>query len=178
MWRQGAASDNPSSSQTWARDHVDWAGLPINLDMAFSRKQRDKVYMQHLMRKRGAQLSRWLPGTARLCVVRGRRGTPRHGHGQRLRPLVRRRQLDAVSPVARCRLAYMATSGSATTDIRQIARHRMAAARGREHRSHRRRVGFAGTRATYHQLFHWGAKELTQRASRRWCRPRRSGVPH
>ena len=66
--RRGAASDNASSSQTWARDHVDWAGLPINLDMAFSLKQRDRVYMQHLMRKRGAQLSRWLPGTALLCV--------------------------------------------------------------------------------------------------------------
>ena len=67
-WRQGSVSDNPSSSQTWARDHVDWAGLPINLDMAFSTKQRDRVFMQHLMRRRGAQLSRWLPGTARLCV--------------------------------------------------------------------------------------------------------------
>jgi sulfite reductase alpha subunit-like flavoprotein len=42
--------------------------LPINLDMAFSTKQRDTVYVQHLMRRRGAQLSRWLSGTARLCV--------------------------------------------------------------------------------------------------------------
>jgi hypothetical protein len=41
-------------------DQVDWAGLPINLDLAFSRNQRDKVYAQHLMRRRGAQLRRWL----------------------------------------------------------------------------------------------------------------------
>lgn len=32
---------------------VDWAGLPVNLDFAFSRDQRDKVYAQHLMRRRG-----------------------------------------------------------------------------------------------------------------------------
>jgi hypothetical protein len=41
-----------------AQDRVDWAGLPINLDFAFSREKRDKVYTQHLMRKRWAQLSR------------------------------------------------------------------------------------------------------------------------
>jgi hypothetical protein len=44
--------------QALAPDHVDWAGLPINLDLAFSRKQRDKVYVQHLLRKRVFQLSR------------------------------------------------------------------------------------------------------------------------
>ncbi|AFC48401.1 hypothetical protein OCO_20380 [Mycobacterium intracellulare MOTT-02] len=31
---------------------MDWAGLPVNLDFAFSRDQRDKVYAQHLMRRR------------------------------------------------------------------------------------------------------------------------------
>lgn len=41
-----------------AGDQVDWAGLPINLDLAFSQAQRDKVYAQHLMRRRGTQLGR------------------------------------------------------------------------------------------------------------------------
>jgi sulfite reductase (NADPH) flavoprotein alpha-component len=36
--------------------------------LAFSRKQRDKVYVQHLMRKREAQLWRWLPGGEQACV--------------------------------------------------------------------------------------------------------------
>lgn len=35
-----------------AEERVDWAGLPVNLDFAFSRDQRDKVYAQHLMRRR------------------------------------------------------------------------------------------------------------------------------
>lgn len=48
-------------------DRVDWAGLPINLDLAFSPQQRDRVYTQHLLRKRGAQLRRWLPA-GYLCV--------------------------------------------------------------------------------------------------------------
>ncbi len=47
---------------------VDWAGLPINLDMAFSREQRDKVYVQHVTRKQGSQLWRWLHGDAQVCV--------------------------------------------------------------------------------------------------------------
>ena len=67
--RRGDADDALSSSRTWERDHVDWAGLPINLDMAFSQQQCDKVYKQHLMRKRGAQLRRWLPQhTTQLCA--------------------------------------------------------------------------------------------------------------
>jgi len=49
-------------------DQVDWAGLPINLDLAFSREQRDKVYVQHLMRKRESQLSRRFPDAAPQCV--------------------------------------------------------------------------------------------------------------
>jgi len=51
-----------------ATGQVDWAGLPVNLDMAFSRKQRDKVYVQHVMRKQGSQLWRWVHGDAQVCV--------------------------------------------------------------------------------------------------------------
>jgi hypothetical protein len=65
--RHGAASHNPDD-QASACDHVDWAGLPINLDLAFSQAQRDKVYAQHLMRKRCAQLRRFLHDGAQLCV--------------------------------------------------------------------------------------------------------------
>ena len=60
--RRGAAADDQLG------DRVDWAGLPINLDLAFSPQQRDKVYTQHLMRKRGTQLRRWLPAGSQLCV--------------------------------------------------------------------------------------------------------------
>ncbi len=66
--RHDTASGNLPGDQAPARDQVDWAGLPINLDLAFSQQQRDKVYAQHLMRKRGAQLWRWLPDGAQLCV--------------------------------------------------------------------------------------------------------------
>jgi hypothetical protein len=63
--RHGA---NQPSDQGSAGDQVDWAGLPINLDLAFSQQQRDKVYVQHLLRKRGAQLWRRWPDGAQLCV--------------------------------------------------------------------------------------------------------------
>jgi sulfite reductase (NADPH) flavoprotein alpha-component len=43
-------------------------GLLTELDLAFSRDQRDKVYVQHLMRKRGAELWRWLQDGAQLYV--------------------------------------------------------------------------------------------------------------
>ncbi|OBG37855.1 bifunctional nitrate reductase/sulfite reductase flavoprotein subunit alpha, partial [Mycobacterium sp. E3198] len=43
-------------------------GLLTELDLAFSRDQRDKVYVQHLMRNRGAQLWRWLQDGAQLYV--------------------------------------------------------------------------------------------------------------
>ena len=43
-------------------------GFLTELDLAFSRDQRDKVYVQHLMRKRGAQLWRWLQDGAQLYV--------------------------------------------------------------------------------------------------------------
>jgi len=43
-------------------------GLLTELDLAFSRDQRDKVYVQHLMRKRGAEIWRWLQDGAQLYV--------------------------------------------------------------------------------------------------------------
>jgi sulfite reductase alpha subunit-like flavoprotein len=43
-------------------------GLLTELDLAFSRDQRDKVYVQHLMRNRGAKLWRWLQDGAQLYV--------------------------------------------------------------------------------------------------------------
>jgi hypothetical protein len=46
----------------------DWAGFPINLDFAFSQQQRDKVYAQHLMRRRGAHLWRWLQDGSSPCA--------------------------------------------------------------------------------------------------------------
>ncbi|MDT5221203.1 MAG: sulfite reductase flavoprotein alpha-component [Mycobacterium sp.] len=46
--------------------HTD--GLLTELDLAFSRDQREKVYVQHLMRKKGAQLWRWLQDGAQLYV--------------------------------------------------------------------------------------------------------------
>lgn len=73
----GDAAKSVCPLQCWLRygaashdlgDHVDWAGLPINLDLAFSQAQRDKVYTQHLLRKRQAQLRRWLHEGAQLCV--------------------------------------------------------------------------------------------------------------
>ena len=64
----GAASDNPLTDQASARDLVDWAGLPVDLDLVFSREQRDRVYVQHLMRKRGTELWRLLHDGAHPCV--------------------------------------------------------------------------------------------------------------
>jgi NADPH-dependent sulfite reductase flavoprotein alpha-component len=43
-------------------------GFLTELDLAFSRDQRHKVYVQHLMRKRGSQLWRWLQDGAQLYV--------------------------------------------------------------------------------------------------------------
>jgi hypothetical protein len=60
--RYEAADDNPD--QASAPDQIYWAGLPVNLDLVFSREQRDKVYLQHLMRKRGSQLRRRLQHSA------------------------------------------------------------------------------------------------------------------
>ncbi len=46
--------------------HAD--GFLTELDLAFSRDHRDKLYVQHLMRKRGAQLWRWMQDGAQLYV--------------------------------------------------------------------------------------------------------------
>lgn len=43
-------------------------GFLTELDLAFSRDQQDKVYVQHLMRSRGAQLWSWLQDGAQLYV--------------------------------------------------------------------------------------------------------------
>lgn len=64
--------DGTTDGRSSAPGHVDWAGLPINLDLAFSRDQRDKVYVQHLMRRRGAQL--WRAGSLCACDIAADRG--------------------------------------------------------------------------------------------------------
>lgn len=66
--RYRAAGDGLNSGQAPTCDQVDWAGFPINLDLAFSQQQRDKVYAQHLMRRRGAQLRQWSHDGAPVCV--------------------------------------------------------------------------------------------------------------
>ena len=60
----GATSDDRASRP----DQVNWAGLPINLDFAFSSEQRDKVYVQHVMRKQGRRLWPWLHDDPQPCV--------------------------------------------------------------------------------------------------------------
>lgn len=49
---------NPACPVHSRAGKVEWAGLPINLDLAFSQKQRDKVYAQHLRLRRGTRLDR------------------------------------------------------------------------------------------------------------------------
>lgn len=49
-------------------DQVDWAGLPVNLDFAFSPSQRDKVYAQHLKFRRGTLLRRASADVTQDCV--------------------------------------------------------------------------------------------------------------
>lgn len=67
--RHGAGGDGPVNGQTSRREEVDWAGLPIDLDLAFSQQQRDKVYAQHLTRKRCAQLRRRMDDDdTQVCV--------------------------------------------------------------------------------------------------------------
>lgn len=65
---QSAASNASPAGQAAARDQVDWAGLPINLDLVFSRNQRDKVYVQHLLRKKETRLWSWLNDDPQLCA--------------------------------------------------------------------------------------------------------------
>ncbi len=59
--RYGGVAENA------AGDQVDWAGLPVNLDFAFSRDQRDKVYAQHLKHRHGTQFGTWRRG-GQVCV--------------------------------------------------------------------------------------------------------------
>lgn len=63
----GGPRSDAAHDQAPAAEQVDWAGLPVNLDMVFSQQQRDKVYVQHLMRKRGTQLWRWLQNGGQPC---------------------------------------------------------------------------------------------------------------
>jgi hypothetical protein len=62
--RHGTAPGDQGS----APGQVDWAGLPIDLDLAFSAVRRDNVYLQHLRRMRGAQLWRWSQDGAQPCA--------------------------------------------------------------------------------------------------------------
>ena len=50
------ATDEHPGDQELPAGEVAWAGLPINLDLAFSHAQRDRVYAQHLLRKRWCSL--------------------------------------------------------------------------------------------------------------------------
>jgi sulfite reductase (NADPH) flavoprotein alpha-component len=49
---------------------IDWQrrGLLTRLDLAFSRDQAEKVYVQHLMRENAAELWSWLEQGAHFCV--------------------------------------------------------------------------------------------------------------
>jgi hypothetical protein len=49
-------TDDHPGDQELPAEQVAWAGLPINLDFAFSHTQRDKVYAQHITRKRWCSL--------------------------------------------------------------------------------------------------------------------------
>ncbi|OBK16460.1 hypothetical protein A5635_06560 [Mycobacterium asiaticum] len=49
-------------------DQVDWAGLPVNLDLAFSQNQRDKVMAQFQMLRRGTLLRRRARDVAQACA--------------------------------------------------------------------------------------------------------------
>jgi hypothetical protein len=62
------ADGAPSDDRATLPDQVNWAGLPINLDFAFSREQRDKVYVQHVMRNQGRLISPWSNDGALPCV--------------------------------------------------------------------------------------------------------------
>ena len=65
--RCNAGCGTHSIAEEPVSDQCDWAGLPVNLDFAFSRDQRDKVYKQHLLRMRGTQFGPWRHGV-HVCV--------------------------------------------------------------------------------------------------------------
>ncbi len=60
--RQGATNGSTPA------DQVDWAGLPVNLDLAFSPNQRDKVYAQHMKFRRAVPLRRRAQDTC-ICEI-------------------------------------------------------------------------------------------------------------
>ena len=60
-------SRNGDRTGSATADHVDSAGLPVNLDLAFSQNQRDKVYAQYL-RRRKTLIRRGSRDVTRLCV--------------------------------------------------------------------------------------------------------------
>lgn len=62
------ANGAANGDQAARADQVNWAGLPINLDFAFSREQRDKVYVQHVMRKQGRRLWPWSHDGTQVCA--------------------------------------------------------------------------------------------------------------
>ena len=62
--RHDAAVGGLPTDRARPAQQVEWAGLPVNLDLVFSQQQRDKVYAQHLMRRRGTQVWRWLQNGA------------------------------------------------------------------------------------------------------------------
>ncbi|WP_081290558.1 hypothetical protein [Mycobacterium asiaticum] len=49
-------------------NQLEWAGLPVNLDLAFSQNQREKVLAQHQVLRRGALLRSRLRDCAPVCV--------------------------------------------------------------------------------------------------------------
>lgn len=51
-----------------SREQVDWAGLPVNLDFVFSQNQRDKVYLQHLLRRRDTPTALRLGNSPWVCA--------------------------------------------------------------------------------------------------------------
>lgn len=65
--RAAAPDDTPSDGAS-PFDRVDWAGLPVKLDLAFSQAQCDRVYAQHIKRKRGFELWRESRKRATPCV--------------------------------------------------------------------------------------------------------------
>ncbi|MCV6964267.1 hypothetical protein H7J50_10665 [Mycobacterium intermedium] len=65
--RAAATDDGPTDGAS-PFDRVDWAGLPVKLDLAFSQQQCDRVYAQHMKRKRGFELWRESRKRAAPCV--------------------------------------------------------------------------------------------------------------
>lgn len=65
--RAAAADDTPTDGGS-PFDRVDWAGLPVKLDLAFSQQQCDTVYAQHIKFKRRFESWRESRKRATPCV--------------------------------------------------------------------------------------------------------------